>query len=385
MKSAAVAAFGVASASAGAVGASRVRKAAGTRVKAGAAACGAETANVSASLREASNKLPAWAAQKRVVLFPPSFNGTKEEALAMGEADADKLRNNDFYGRYLDEGRAARMAEKSRQGCGKWRMHILGSAAGMEPCGCKHTSWILEKPSGELVWFDAGEFASWTAALMNLDITRSKRIFISHPHIDHIGGLAGLFASLRKYHWLYRREKRKMPFHFEVFTPYIPAVEGAAKMIWRDNPWKKQLSIKRVNKGEVFRDGDIAVDAIENRHMKPAADGTCQSYSYRIRLLKGAGKVKTIVFSGDIKNEDDLAPFFKDGCIDLLMIETGHHLPETLCKKISSKYPGAVDELMFVHHGVAILTNPLFEKARSDAAWGKSVIFADDAQTIELS
>ena len=311
-------------------------------------------------------------------ILKPNFHGTKAEALAMPIEQVNALRA-DLWKQYLNKNRAIESKKKSGQGCGKWRIRMLGSAAGTEPWyDHNHTSWILEKPSGELIWFDAGEYCSWTACLMDLDITKTTNVFISHPHGDHCCGLPGLFSAIRKYHWLYRNKKNQ--FKLTLHSPTKLLADSATKMIWRENN-PTGLTVKIVERGEVFRDNDIIVDAIENRHMKPTKAGKPQSYSYRIKI---PSINKTVVFSGDIKNEDDLAPFFNDGNIDLLMIETGHHKAEVLCQNIKKKYPNTVNDIMFVHHGIEILTNPEFEKVRADAVWGKPVIFSYDKQIINL-
>ena len=281
-----------------------------------------------------------------------------------------------YKGRF--RGPDGEFSDEKYKGPGKWRIHMLGTCAGTEPWpGRNHTSWILEKPNGEILWFDAGEYCSWTALLMNLDPSRCKNLFISHPHMDHVGGLPGLLTTIAKVHWL-RGDKK--PVELTVHSAMSYFIEASKEMVLGRN--NKHVKIHTINTGEIFRDGDVAIDVIENRHMPPAKDGRCQSYSYRIKILNGPKK--TLVFSGDIKNEDDLAPFFKDGGIDLLMIETGHHVAENLCRKIKEKYPNSVKDILFLHHGIEILNDPDFEKARAEAVWGKPVIISKDRQTIDL-
>ena len=312
------------------------------------------------------------------VILKPTFTGTKEEALAMSEEDANAMRKHNFWHNYISEKRAERVRKISNQGCGKWRIHMLGTCCGSEPqLNHNHTSWILEKPSGELVWFDAGEYCSWTAGLLPLDITKSSRVFISHPHTDHIIGLCGLIDNINTYHWVYGLRGKKISMNFTIHTPTMLHAKAVMDLVWSGRG-HKGITLKLVEQGEVFRDKDIVVDAIENRHISWKLEGKCQSYSYRIKIPSIS---KTIVFSGDIKNEDDLAPFFKDGNIDILMIETGHHNAEMLCKRIKQKYPNAVNDIWFIHHGIDIQTNPEFEKIRADKAWGKPVIFTEDKQT----
>ena len=72
---------------------------------------------------------------------------------------------------------------------------VLGSCSGTEPqAGRHHTSWVL-RYRNELYWFDAGENCSYTAHLAGLDLLTSRAVFISHPHIDHIGGFPEIAAA----------------------------------------------------------------------------------------------------------------------------------------------------------------------------------------------
>ena len=80
----------------------------------------------------------------------------------------------------------------------------------------------------------------------------------------------------------------------------------------------------------------------------PKLDDEWVSYSF---LIEAEGK--RIVYSGDVRGIDDLVQFIHDGC-DVLFMETGHHAPEDICKKIvDSGYE--VKNLYFLHHGRKIL------------------------------
>ena len=269
----------------------------------------------------------------------------------------------------------------SNQGQGKWRIHMLGTWCGSEPNPKhNHTSWILEKPSGELLWFDAGEYCSWTASNMNLDILQTKNIFLSHPHLDHIGGFTGLMVSMHNHHRLENpKSKEFIPDGITVYASDNRAIK--ATEIYRGGR-KLDVNFVEVKNGEIYRDNDVAIEAVGNYHMPPTPKGKFLSFSYRIKLLTAPHK--TIIFSGDIKSLDDMQSFFNSGVCDLLMVETGHHLPENHCINLKEKYPNAVKDILFLHHGTRVALNMEFEQARVEAVWGKPIIFSQDKQTIEL-
>ncbi len=301
-----------------------------------------------------------------------------DKILAMSAEEVKAVRKA-AWKEYWHSREAAEMRAAYAKGSGKWKIHMLGTCAGTEPWkGRNHTSWILEKPTGELLWFDAGEYCSWTASLMKIDVLRCKNLFISHPHLDHIGGLPGLFTTMLKLRWVY---KEKTPFDLTVHTPVAYPVESAQKMLVNKGTIKG-LKTHLVVNGEVYKDSDVVIDAVENNHMPRTPEGLCQSYSYRIKMLTPPNK--TIIFTGDIKNEDDVGFFFRDGGCDLLMIETGHHVAENLCSRIKEKYPNSVKDILFLHHGIEILNDPEFERIRAEAVWGKPVIISNDRQTIIL-
>ena len=64
-------------------------------------------------------------------------------------------------------------------------------------------------------------------------------------------------------------------------------------------------------------------------------------------------------------------------------METGHHKVEDVCcwLKKSGKH---VDQLVFVHHGKAILANPARELSKAKEILGEKVSIADDGMVIQL-
>ena len=90
---------------------------------------------------------------------------------------------------------------------------------------------------------------------------------------------------------------------------------------------------------------------------------------------------KKIVYSADVSDIDDIKDFISDGC-DILLVETGHHNSQEICKKIKEhNYP--IAQLMFLHHGRAILADYDGELKRCQQII-PSVIFCNDGDVYDI-
>ena len=96
------------------------------------------------------------------------------------------------------------------------KIHFLGTCSGTEPYpGRHHSSFVIEYDQ-RLYWFDAGEGCGHTAHVMGLNTLSTEAMFISHPHIDHTGGLPHLVWMLKK---LESRTEEPISNQIDVFRP----------------------------------------------------------------------------------------------------------------------------------------------------------------------
>lgn len=195
------------------------------------------------------------------------------------------------------------------------------------------------------------------------------------------GGLVNLIWTLRKLNGRVKDPVQRLSGKtVQLFIPDLSVWEGAQQVLaGPTSEFRPDFAVQaqRYEDGLIYEDGDFRVFALHNAHLGVRGEGeSWQSYSFRI---EAAGR--SIVYSGDVKGIQELAPFL--ACCDVLLMETGHHRVEDICNYLRNS-DHRVGQLVFTHHGRAILEDPDGEAQKARAMLGSDVIIADDGMKLEL-
>lgn len=255
------------------------------------------------------------------------------------------------------------------------RLHFFGTVSGLWQLPDRRHQSMAFEINGAMYVFDAGACCSRTIQLMRLDLLRIKNIFISHCHMDHIGGLGNLLWDIRKQRgWL------KKPSRFgevELYIPEMKTWEGWKQILehTEQNFEGMNVIVNQVEDGVIFKDDNIKVTAYHNEHL-PAVDGKWKSFSY---MIEAEGK--KIVYTGDIVLYPELDKIKGiEGC-DALIAETGHHDYMTVCDYAQEK---KIKNLFYTHIGRSIMLD--YDRAIANVRhhYDGNAMICEDATTIEF-
>ncbi|OQA82160.1 MAG: ribonuclease Z [Lentisphaerae bacterium ADurb.Bin242] len=252
------------------------------------------------------------------------------------------------------------------------KITLLGSCSGTEPFPNRHhTSWLLESDSGDIDVFDAGECCSHTAHVNGIDLLKIRNVFISHSHMDHVGGLLNLLWTQMKL-----SSVRKLPApSVDLYLPE-PELGRPILSILDLSEFKSscmKVGIREIHAGEIFAASGIRVEALPNRHL----GGIRPSFSFLVE----AGK-RRIVYSGDVTSWRELIPFFSAPC-DILLMESGHHVPSKTAAEL--REAGIeIGKLVFLHHGRRLLDHYEEEIEAVKAVYDRPFLAAEDGMVIPL-
>jgi ribonuclease BN (tRNA processing enzyme) len=192
-------------------------------------------------------------------------------------------------------------ATKGAPSSHRTRIITLGTTAGPLPRKDRAQSSNLLIVNGTIYLIDAGDGVTRRIVQAGVNFRRVGTIFITHNHSDHMAGLATLLDA----QWEYNRHEstnvygppgteRVVKAGLEYFTVNAEIRTTENKI----TPLSKIFVGHDVGIGQIYRDANIKVTAVENTHFHiPKTSpyyGKHKSYSYRFETSD-----RVVVFTGD--------------------------------------------------------------------------------------
>jgi ribonuclease BN (tRNA processing enzyme) len=271
----------------------------------------------------------------------------------------------------------------------KPRIIILGSSSGMPSPSRFCSSFLLEIPpkagletEKEKYLFDAGEGVSFSLLRNKIDFKEINHIFITHSHVDHLGGL---FLLIQMMHLT----QRKNPLNICLPQEAISGVENFLQTLYLfKEKFPLKLNLYPIKSNFVFKNEEINIRAYLNRHLSGNEEvireydfpNRMQSFCFVVNLSSGSvGNEKKLVYSGDIGSSDDLANIVFDA--DLLITECMHPRLEDLLSLITES---KVKSAIFTHIPVELEDKEkiILEKAKEFNF--NNLLIAQDGLVVEI-
>ncbi|MGI6088352.1 MAG: MBL fold metallo-hydrolase [Kiritimatiellia bacterium] len=201
------------------------------------------------------------------------------------------------------------------------KLFMLGSASGV-PTARRNTTAACLQAGARLYLLDAGDGCAGRMAGLGLDVNRVAAVFLSHMHIDHVGGLPLLLQTMQL-------AGRKAPLDICLPAEGRPGLEHWLNTVYLMPellPFPLRWLGIRV-RAPFYDDGCLRLRARRNahlqvRHAQLRASYPVRGQSYSFQLECGR---RRIVYSGDIRELDEVLPLLSGGVADWLLLECAHY------------------------------------------------------------
>jgi ribonuclease BN (tRNA processing enzyme) len=257
------------------------------------------------------------------------------------------------------------------------RLTFFGTAAGY-PTEKRGTTTSVGLWRGESLYLlDAGAGAAAQFSKMGVLPDAVCAIFVSHMHVDHVGGLAPLLQLLQLC-------KRKRPLVLCLPAEGVEGFRDLLSLHYLLPDWLGfDLEILEVSEGPGYDDGGVAVEAIPNRHLEQFAERLREtgesrrgdSFSYAV-VADG----KRVLFSADLAYAWEVPERVKGA--DIAIVEIAHYQPEELGEALSGL---ALPRLVVTHvtRALEAVENELPARIKA-AGYEGEVVVAHDGMELEV-
>jgi ribonuclease BN (tRNA processing enzyme) len=259
---------------------------------------------------------------------------------------------------------------------GKIRLTIFGSSAGFPTEKRTSTCIGIWRGDQELYLIDSGEPTAAYLARRRVSPDTLRAVFITHPHVDHCGGLPMLLQWSQLNH---RQRQLTIALPREIVVPlrdFLNAIYLLPELLGFD------LDLEPVSAGTMYKDG-LTVEAIPNAHVAGAAEharaagypALGESFSYRVKV---DGKV--LLLSGDLASPEEIVDAVQGA--DLAVVEMAHFTPEELGAALAAtKLPRLV--ATHIIHTLEPVEEGIADRIRG-AGFGGEIHVAKDGDEFEV-
>lgn len=219
------------------------------------------------------------------------------------------------------------------------KIKTLGTSHG-DPTKTRFNSSNIVSESGNHYVIDAGVPVDALLIREGVELSKIKAIFITHAHIDHIGGLPNLIYEFIKYPTPGHRTEIYLPEDiFSSLKPWLDAMHFDGFGARYDNIGD-YMSFHVVSEGLIYEDEAVKVYAYGTKHIE--SENAVISYAYLFET-----KNRRMLYSGDLC--DDFRDFpvrAFDKPIDLCVCECTHYSAESALPILK---PLPLKKLLFNH------------------------------------
>jgi ribonuclease BN (tRNA processing enzyme) len=191
------------------------------------------------------------------------------------------------------------------------RIHFIGCSNANPNPGFGQTGILLECAAGYYL-LDCGDAVPTKMWLdPDLDWSQFRAVFFSHLHQDHLGGVFSFLLLVNQRAKLHPEWALGRNGEFPLYVPDARVAELAAELneIMHSSCYNPVFRTYQ-GPGTIHADEDVSVEAFLTAHSRG-------SHAFRIRA-----EGKQVVFSGDIRNPDEIAEIAEES--DTLIVEGAH-------------------------------------------------------------
>jgi ribonuclease BN (tRNA processing enzyme) len=205
------------------------------------------------------------------------------------------------------------------------RLTFFGTAAGYPTEKRPGTTSVGVWWGESLYLLDAGSGVAAQFSRLGILPDALRAVFISHMHVDHVGGLPVLLQLLQL-------RKRERGLTLCLPPEGVTAFESVLSTHYLLPEWLGfDLDILAISEGPGYEEGGITVEALPNRHLEEFAErlreigDTRPGDSFSYALDVGG---KRVLFSADLADVGEVPE--RVGGADIAIVEIAHFEPEEL-------------------------------------------------------